>query len=108
MAKTKKLYELPDFPKNRLGLKRGTILLATNSAINEIAIMVGQRIFLGFDGEFVRCGPFTWSIEKIVEEIEQGTWLISEEYIELSDPKESKDFALFVEHIQLIPIKLDA
>jgi hypothetical protein len=106
MAKTKRLQELPKFPDNPLGLKRGSILEAIHPDVNQLMLAVGQRILIGYDGEHIRCGPFTWSVEQIVDEINKGIWkvIVGEDFIDLSDPEESREFALIIEHIDLISI----
>lgn len=107
MAKIKKLHELPIFPKNSLGLKRGTILEAAHPDVNQLMLAVGQRILIGYDGEYIRCGPFTWSVEQLEEEISRGVWkiIVGEDFIDLNDPDESKEFALIIEQIIIVPIK---
>ena len=89
--------ELPEFPQNELGLKRGTILTAIDDAVSQLGMKRGDKIILGFDGKYIRCQGFTWSIEQITTEIEvYKIWKIDGE-VDLSDPARSLKFAQDIE-----------
>lgn len=102
MKSYRQVTELAPFPKNPMGLKRGSILEAVNPIENQLAVMIGKRVILGYDGEFVCCGPFKWSTEKIVQEIRNGIWKIIDETYELVTHEEMAEFALKIEHLELI------
>ncbi len=96
------MLSLPDFPKNELGLKRGTILKAKPALEGQLGLKTGNRIPIGFDGEYVRCYGFTWSIDQLVREIEElGYWEIDEEVIDLTDEPRSLKFAQEIELLHL-------
>lgn len=101
MSEIRKLAELPEFPDNILGLRRGSVLEAMDEVVNQITLNVGTKIVIGYDGEYVRFGPFTWSIEQILEEIERGIWRITGSVWDLSDPEELAEFGRMIEHIEI-------
>jgi hypothetical protein len=96
----KKLKKLPDFPKNEYGLIRGTILEGNNEAVRLLGLEVGEKIPIGYDGEFIRCGGIVWSINRIMEEIKKGWWIVVGR-IDLSNLKLSKKFAKDIELIEV-------
>jgi hypothetical protein len=65
------------FPANGLGIQRGTLLRAVDPRVSQLGLGVGDLIPVGYDGEYVRCGPFTWSIEQLVQEVNDGIWEIA-------------------------------
>lgn len=89
---------LPGFPKNFHGLKRGTILKALDDRVRMVGLKKGDRIPIGYDGEYIRCVSLTWNIEQIVEEILRGVWDVDGE-LDLSDPELSLQFAQHVERL---------
>jgi hypothetical protein len=91
---------LPKFPDNRLGLKRGTILIATDQRVNQLSLEIGDKIVIGFNGQYIVCGPYTWNIAQIVNEIECGVWEIAGE-IDLTDFSNSLSFAQKIEGLFL-------
>jgi len=91
--------EIPEFPANALGLVRGSILVSTNPRTRMIGVSVGEEIPIGFDGRSVRCGPCTWSIEQICNEILYGTWTITRKVVDFSDEGRNLRFAQEVEHL---------
>lgn len=88
------------FPENGLGLQRGTILEATDEIVWQLGMKIGDRIPIGFDGKSVRCGPFDWSIEQLVEEVECGVWKIVGR-VDLSKEAKSLEFARKIELLQV-------
>lgn len=101
MPELKGVSTLPDFPNNNAGLKRGTILQATHEAVSQLGLKVGDRIPIGFDGEYIRCGPFTWSVTQLTDEISGGIWSIAGE-VDLSPPDRSLTFARKIELLELV------
>lgn len=92
---------LPDFPANPLNLKRGSVLKVLSPEVTRwLGIEVGALVQIGFDGESVRHGQFTWSIKQLVEEIGWGAWQIYGE-TDLSDPAVSLEFARRIEHLDV-------
>jgi hypothetical protein len=88
-----------DFPENSLGIKRGTVIRCNHPLVEEqLGIKIGAPILIGFNGEYVICGPFTWSIEQLVDEITSGYWVISGQ-IDLSDPDKNLVFSRLIERI---------
>jgi hypothetical protein len=95
------MLNLPEFPKNTLGIERGTYVRCADIEVQkQLGIKVGQSIPVGFDGEYVRFGPFTWSIDQLVGEIEGGYWEINGK-VDLSDEKVSRKFAKEVERLNI-------
>jgi len=101
MSGLKRVTSLPAFPENNAGLKRGTILQATHEAVAQLGMKVGDKIPIGFDGKYVRCGPFTWGVEQLTSEIANGVWLIAG-VVDLSDPDRATSFANMVEQIEVV------
>ena len=66
---------------------------------DQLGVKIGRTIPVGFDGQFVRCGPFTWSIDSLIREVEAGYWSIDGQ-IDLSDPVLSAEFAEEIEMIK--------
>lgn len=65
------------FPENGHGFSNGVFLKCLHQAVEEqLGIPVGKSIPIGWDGEYVRCGPYTWSVEQLAEEIAGGFWEI--------------------------------
>lgn len=87
------------FPENKLGLRRGSVLQANKDNIHGLkGVEKGKKIFVGFDGECVRCGQLKWStIEHLEEEIKQGLWRITGEVINLTDLRAMDFFAQVIE-----------
>lgn len=91
----------PEFPKNKLGLKRGTVLKAKTALAGQLGLKVGDRIPIGFDGKFVRCQGANWSIDQLVREIEVlNYWEIVGE-VNLTDESRSMRFAQKIERLYL-------
>jgi hypothetical protein len=87
-----------DFPKNVLGLQRGSLIISNHALVEaQLGIRIGQPIPIGYDGVYVRCAAFTWSIEGLVDEIRAGYWKISDHLIDLSDEEKIKKFASAIE-----------
>jgi len=86
----------PEFPKSTMGLQRGSILRAVED-IPQLGFKRGDRFPIGFDGQYVRCLGFTWSIDQIEDEILRGVWTITGEVADLSDPAKAKHFAEKIE-----------
>ncbi|MDP3696821.1 MAG: hypothetical protein Q8R55_02190 [Candidatus Taylorbacteria bacterium] len=97
------LEKLPKFPENPLGLKRGSFLTVISPEVEKsTGLKVGRHIPIGYDGEFIRSGGLTWSIDTLVGEIsDRGWWEVAEEEIDLSDPNLSLKFAREVERLFL-------
>ncbi len=90
------LFVSPEFPKNNMGLRRGSIIQA-NEDIPCLGLERGDRVPLGYDGEYVRCMGYTWSIDQIVDEIHRGFWTITEDSCNLSNEQAQREFIQFVE-----------
>lgn len=101
MTELKRVASLPRFPKNTLGLCRGTILEATDELVATIGLEIGNRIAIGFDGKYIRSGTCAWSVQQLAEEIETGVWRIVGTH-DLADPMRSARFAREVEEIELV------
>lgn len=92
---------LPEFPENKLGLKRGTILRAKPALGGQLGLKTGARIPIGFDGTYIKCCGFDWSIDQLVREIEVlDYWEIDGE-IDLTDESRSLKFAQDIERLFL-------
>jgi len=63
------------FPHNNKGLDNGTTLAAT-SDMPWFGINVGQQFGIFWDGEFIRAGGLSWSIDGLSKEIDAGYWEI--------------------------------
>jgi hypothetical protein len=99
----RKATAIPAFPQNELGLKRGTVLEARSPAITRwLGIDVGSHIQIGYDGDCVRHGEFSWDIDQLVAEITSGAWIIHGE-TDLSDPEFSIEFARQIERLEIVP-----
>lgn len=59
------------FPENNLGLERGTVLVAKQAVLG---LLVGQKIPIGYDDQYICSGGFTWDIDQLVAEINAGIW----------------------------------
>lgn len=93
--------ELPEFPKNDLGIQRGTLIRCNHIEVEkQLGVKVGEVIPVGYDGEYVRCGPFAWDIEQLCEEINGGYWLITGQ-ADLSNAVHSLKFARKVERLNV-------
>ena len=90
--------EIPEFPKNVIGLVRGSIIVALTDRTSYLGIKKGERIPIGFDGEYICCGPtLTWSIDGLIEEIRSGIWKIAIDKVDFSDKEKSRCFARDIE-----------
>ncbi len=70
---------LPPFPDNPYGLKRGSYIHSNNAELaEEFGFPVGQPIPLCYDGKLVRCHIIGWKIEDLVDGIKDGTWIVSD------------------------------
>ncbi|MDO8493531.1 MAG: hypothetical protein Q7S19_03255 [bacterium] len=109
----RQVTKIPVFPENSAGLNRGSVLEIT-SLMPEAAqlggLKVGKKIMLGYDGTHIRSGPLIWLVEKIIEEIAYGWWKVIEVPLpDFSNAEFNKEFALIIEHLELVPvIKLDS
>ncbi|HSI21087.1 MAG TPA: hypothetical protein VLA04_05315 [Verrucomicrobiae bacterium] len=92
------------FPANSIGLQRGTVLRGSHPAVGQLGLEVGQEVPIGYDGEYVRCGPFTWSIDQLVQEVGGGIWEITGEVVNLADPKILNWFEIMVEGKKVAPL----
>ncbi len=87
-----------DFPENPLGLVRGSIIISTNQiTVDQMGVAVGQKLPVGFDGKYVRSGPYSWDISQLCDEIALGVWEIASQTINLGDPGNEALFARAVE-----------
>lgn len=89
-------FYLPQFPSNMFGLQRGSILMAARD-IPQLGMKKGDLLPVGFDGKYVRCLGFTWSIDKLQDEILDGIWEVTKEIIDLSDSERMRSFIQEVE-----------
>lgn len=85
------------FPENSLGLVRGSLLRAIDPNVSQLGLTVGDVIPIGYDGEYVRSGSFTWSIEQLVEEVGWGIWEVAG-VCDLSTEENDRYFQRLVEH----------
>jgi hypothetical protein len=102
----REVTKLPEFPKNELGLKRGTILKAVDPALMRTGIHPGDELMIGYDGKRVLCGPlYSWTIEQLVREIKYTkAWKVVGEF-DLSSPDRSELFSLIIEQVKLISVQ---
>ena len=76
----KLVNELPAFPKNSLGLERGSHVFTYDEELTaQFGVPAGQTIPLCYDGKMVRCNNIDWDIDDLVKSIDEGVWEISEE-----------------------------
>lgn len=95
------MLKIPDFPFNSMGIQRGTVIRSNDILVErQLGIKIGEKIPVGFDGEYVRCGPFTWSIDQLMDEIDYGCWVI-DGLVDLSNPLVSLGFAEKVEQLDI-------
>lgn len=95
------MLKIPDFPSNLMGIQRGTLIRSNHIQVEkQLGIKIGEKIPVGFDGEYVRCGPFTWSIDQLMDEIDRGYWVI-DGLVDLSNPLVSLGFAEKVEQLDI-------
>lgn len=86
------------FPPNSLGLKRGSCIICAHPDVQtQLGIPVGEDIPIGFDGTYVRSGPFTWDIKQLEDEIRGGFWRIADTIVDLSDEKTLEIFRVAIE-----------
>ena len=65
------------FPENDHGFENGVLIKCLHQAVeDQLGIPVGKSIPIGWDGQYVRCGPYTWSVDQLAEEIAGGFWEI--------------------------------
>lgn len=103
LGSLKRVSELPEFPKNDLGLIRGTILEVTSpEAARQLGLQLGMLIPLGYDGIYVCSGPFTWSIDQLINEISGGHWKVRGT-ISRTNEFEKIVFSATVEGILVVP-----
>ncbi len=87
-----------NFPANALGLKRGSIIVSAHPQVEEqLGVKVGDSLPIGFDGTYVCCAGFTWSIEQLVKEIRYGLWTINNKCVDLSSEEARHEFRSIVE-----------
>lgn len=99
----KHLSQLPEFPENSFGLKRGTVLKVIDPFVTEcLGLAVLAIIPIGYDGEYIRSGGLTWDLEQIIEEIEEHHFWEIDGYIDLSDKERSLRFAKKIEFVELL------
>lgn len=89
-------FYLPEFPQNMFNLQRGSIIKAV-ADIPQLGMREGDLLPLGFDGRYVRCLGFTWSIDKLQDEILNGIWEVTGEIVDLSDSERMRSFIQEVE-----------
>jgi hypothetical protein len=68
------LDRLLPMPENQSNLRNGSILI-TNPALVPVDVF-GERLEIGWDGEYVRCLQFTWSVGQLESEIASGCWTV--------------------------------
>jgi len=62
--------EPAEFPANKLGLGNGSFLIPKIDLFETgLPFFAGDRLEIAFDGEFIRCQSFTWSLDKLLLEI---------------------------------------
>lgn len=101
MPQLKRVTSLPAFPENNVGLRRGTILKAKHEAVSQLGMKVGDKIPIGFDGEYIRCGPFTWDVGQLEDEITNNIWSI-DGVVDLSDSERSLSFTRKIEQLEIV------
>jgi len=69
---------LPDFPDNRHDLKNGSCLTAQKD-LSVLWIVEGGSIPLVWDGKYVKCGPLSWSVKQICDEIDNWIWEVMDD-----------------------------
>ncbi len=105
MSDLKVMAVQPPFPLNSIGLNRGTRIRCIHQDVqDQLGIPVGASIPLGFDGEYICCGPYTWDLEQLTSEISQHKFWEIVETVDLSDPTLNKKFAREIEGIDLQPV----
>ena len=93
--------EIPEFPKNDVDLVRGSLIVALTDRTSYLGVKKGEEIPIGFDGEYIRCGPhLTWDIKGLAKEIAGGIWRVTNKRIDLSDEEISQQFAEVVEQVK--------
>jgi hypothetical protein len=97
----------PVFPENMIGLMRGSILTACFKIIYQgIIIPKGKEIAIGFDGEYVRSGYFTFNLDYLIEDILIGYWDLSGN-ADLNEPAQSYMFITNIERRRVLMHKDD-
>ena len=84
---------LKPYPENRLGLTNGSLLECAHPAVTQqLGIPMGVPIPIGWDGESVRSGPFTWDAEQICEEVDGGFWKVLDKKVDFDDARQLFQF----------------
>ena len=92
--------KIPKFPKNDVGLIRGSVIVSLTDRTSYLGVREGDGIPIGFDGEYICCGSdLTWDIDDLAEEIKGGIWRIEGE-VDLSNKETSQRFARNVERLK--------
>ncbi len=65
----------PNIPANRYNLNNGTKIVATKD-YPFFEMQKGDEILLWWDGEYIRHGGLTWSVESMCNELDNRLWEI--------------------------------
>jgi hypothetical protein len=68
------LDRLQPMPENQGDFRNGSILIANPASVP--VDVFGERLEIGWDGKYVRCLQFTWSVEQLESEIASGFWTV--------------------------------
>ena len=68
-------HSFPNIPANRYDLNNGTKIVATQD-YPFFEMQKGDEILLWWDGEYIRHGGLTWSVESMCNELDNGLWEI--------------------------------
>lgn len=83
----------PPYPANRHQLVNGSVIRGKNETVQQLGLRVGDPIVIGWDGQYVRFGSFTWSVEQLDSEIDCGFW----EVVTVSPPFHDPTFRVLFE-----------
>lgn len=87
----------PDFPTNRHGLVNGSYIEVVHQDVTrQMGLEIGKQIPLGWTGEYVRHGGFTWDVDQLCDEIDAGYWkVVGSKRVDFTNRAEDMAFGLF-------------
>ena len=97
------ITKLPKFPKDDLGLRRGTRLRVSDQLIaKRIGIPFGETFCIGYDGKLIRSDNVIFDMRSLVAAVKSG-FLEIIDHVDLSNPYVSMHFAVLTERLVFVP-----
>lgn len=71
-------FQAKEFPANDLGLTNGSILSPVDD-MPFFGLSAGQKFSIVWNGQYIRAGGLTWSVEQLQKEINAKYWNIDKQ-----------------------------